>query len=619
MNVKQMISLCFLAWCTLAVTPTCAQTITHVPVLSSSTGAPSAGEEFGGSVSSAGDVNGDGFADLIVGTRRDGPNGRDPGNARVFSGIDGSVLYTFNGDGASVSGAGDVNGDGFDDLIVGAPNTENNGTRSGSARVYSGVDGSVLYKFDGDSNNSQFGISVSGAGDVNGDGFADLIVGASLSDNNGRNSGSAKVFSGVDGSVLYTFDGDGDSFLSSFGESVSGAGDVNGDGFDDLIVGARGVDKNGRDINFGRARVFSGVDGSVLYNFDGDSAGDQFGESVSGAGDVNGDGFADLIVGARFDDNNAPSSGSARVLSGSDGSVLYNFDGDSAGDFLGGSVSGAGDVNGDGFDDLIVGVDRDDNNGTDSGSARVLSGSDGSVLYVFDGNSAGDQFGFSVSGAGDVNGDGIADLIVGAPRDDDSAIVSGRARVLSGSDGSVIYNFKADDIPVGDVNGDGIDDLMVGNPLDDNNGTDSGSAHVLSGSDGSVLYNFDGDSAGDMFGGSVSGAGDVNGDGFADLIVGVAGDDNNGTDSGSAQVLSGSDGSVLYNFDGDSAGDMFGFSVSGAGDVNDDGFADLIVGAPFDDNNGMDSGSARVLSGVCLLYTSPSPRDATLSRMPSSA
>ena len=132
---------------------------------------------------------------------------------------------------------------------------------------------------------------------------------------------------------------------------------------------------------------------------------------------------------------------------------------------------------------------------------------------------------------------------------------------------------------------------------------------MLSGSDGSVLYNFDGDSAGDMFGGSVSSAGDVNGDGFADLIVGASGDDNNGTESGSAQVFSGVDGSVLYNFDGDSAGDMFGFSVSGAGDVNDDGFADLIVGAPFDDNNGMDSGSARVLSGVdgSVLYSFDGP------------
>ena len=169
-------------------------------------------------------------------------------------------------------------------------------------------------------------------------------------------------------------------------------------------MGARGDDTIGRNSSNGSARVFSGVDGSVLYNFEGDSARDGFGGSVSGAGDVNGDGFADLIVGAPFDDNNGSISGSARVFSGVDGSVLYDFDGDSAGDLFGGSVSSAGDVNGDGFDDLIVGANCDDNNGTRSGSARVFSGVDGSVLYNFNGDSADDGLGGSVSGAGDVNG-----------------------------------------------------------------------------------------------------------------------------------------------------------------------------------------------------------------------
>src|SRR5690606_28077584 len=160
---------------------------------------------------------------------------------------------------------------------------------------------------------------------------------------------------------------------------VSGAGDVNNDGFGDLIAGAIGDDNNGS--GSGSARVFSGADGSILYTFDGDSADDQFGESVSGAGDVNNDGFEDLIVGASFDDNNGSNSGSARVFSGADGSSLYTFDGDSAFDFLGVSVSGAGDVNGDGFDDLIIGASFDDNSGSNSGSARVFSGADGAALY----------------------------------------------------------------------------------------------------------------------------------------------------------------------------------------------------------------------------------------------
>ncbi|MCH8978003.1 MAG: FG-GAP repeat protein [Armatimonadetes bacterium] len=402
----------------------------------------------------------------------------------------------------------------------------------------------TLYMFNGDSAGDFFGRSVSGAGDVNADGYADLIVGAQFDDNNGASSGSARVFSGKDGSVLFTFSGD--SSGDFFGFAVSGAGDVNNDGHDDVIVGAFGDDNNGSFS--GSARVFSGKTGAALYTFDGDSALEFFGSSVSGAGDVNNDGYADLIVGAQGDDNNGTFSGSARVFSGKDGALLYIFNGDSASDFFGVSVSGVGDVNHDGFDDVIVGAHFDDNSGTDSGSARVLSGKDGSVLFSFDGDAAGDNFGRSVSGAGDVNNDGFPDMVVGA--------------------------FTAD-----------------------GNGTDSGSARVFSGKDGTVLYTFDGDSPDDQFGVSVSGAGDVDGDGFDDLIVGSLNDDNNGSNSGSARVFSGADGSVLYTLDGDSAGDRFGRSVSGAGDVDADGFADIIVGAQTDDNNGTDSGSASIISG----------------------
>ena len=457
MNTQKMISrtpLCLLTWCTLAVAPTFAQTITHVPLFTFD--GDSNVDRFGRSVSSAGDVNGDGVADLIVGAHLEDNNGFASGSARVLSGSDGSVLYTFNGDsamdefGVSVNGAGDVNGDGFADLIVGARFDDNNGESSGSARVFSGSDGSVLYNFDGDSAGDWFGESVSGVGDVNGDGFDDLIVGAPQDDNDGSSSGSARVFSGSDGSVLYTLNGD--SVADNFGVSVGGAGDVNGDGVADLIVGAD-PDPN---IKLDYVRVFSGSDGTVLYNFEGDSRGDNFGFAVSGAGDVNGDGFDDLIVGAPNDDNNGVSSGSARVLSGADGRVLYDFEGDSFEDFLGSDVSGAGDVNGDGFDDLIVGASGDDDNGFNSGSVRVLSGSDGSLLYEFDGDSGGDGFGRSVSSAGDVNGDGFADFFVGAVSGGDR-VFNGYARLyVSGS--SVLGDFNQD----GDVDLDDLD-RYIGN------------------------------------------------------------------------------------------------------------------------------------------------------------
>ena len=131
-----------------------------------------------------------------------------------------------------------------------------------------------------------------------------------------------------------------------------------------------------------------------------------FNQFVAGAGDVNNDGYDDLIVGNTYGSNNGPTSGSACIYSGLDFGVLYTFDGDNSGDRLGISVSGAGDVNADGYPDLIVGAYLDDNTGTDSGSARVFSGIDGATLYTFDGDDAGDEFGWSVSGAGDVNNDG---------------------------------------------------------------------------------------------------------------------------------------------------------------------------------------------------------------------
>jgi hypothetical protein len=417
-----------------------------------------------------------------------------------------------------------------------------------------------FYPFVGESAGDELGYSVSGAGDVNNDGIDDYIVGTIGDDNNGSNSGSARVISGATGAILYNFSGD--SAEDRFGLAVSGAGDVNNDGYADFIVGAYLDDNNG--ASSGSARVFSGLNGSILYTFNGDAAGDFFGWSVGGAGDVNNDGFHDLIVGARLDDNNGSSSGSARVFSGVDGSILYTFSGDSAGDFLGHSVGGAGDVNNDGYADLIVGANGDDNNGSASGSVRVYSGFNGAILYTFNGDSEGDEFGYSVSGARDLNNDGFADLIVGAYQDD-------------------------------------------------NSGSNSGSARVFSGLDGSVLYTFNGDAANDNFGWSVSGAGDVNNDGFYDLIVGAYRDDNTGSASGSARVFSGLDGSILYTFNGDAANDNFGWSVSDVGDVNNDGFDDLIVGAPLNRISGADSGSARVfISAVstCPAPPTPCPGDA---------
>ena len=386
--------------------------------------------------------------------------------------------------GFAVSDAGDVNDDGFADVIVGAYGADPGGLMdAGSAYVYSGADGSLLHQWDGGAAVDLFGFSVSGAGDVNGDGFADVIVGAFAADPGGLSSASsAYVYSGVDGSLLHQWDGE--ASFDFFGASVSGAGDVNGDGSADLIVGAYGADPGGL-LVAGSAYVYSGADSSLLYQWDGAAGGDLFGESTSGAGDVNGDGFADVIVGAyRASPGGLLDAGSAYVYSGADGSLLHQWDGEATDDQFGSSVSDAGDVNGDGFADLIVGAPGGLFGG---GSAYVYSGADGSLLHQWDSAAA---FGYSVSGTGDVNGDGFADLIVGAH--------------LASPGG-----------------------LM-----------DAGSAYVYSGADGSLLHQQNGVASGDLFGYSVSGGGDINGDDFPDLIVGAWGAGPSGSSSGSTYAYS---------------------------------------------------------------------------------
>lgn len=419
------------------------------------------GDGFGFSVSGGGDVDDDGYDDFVVGAYFNDAGGSNAGLARVFSGVDGSTLYTFLGAGPhdifgrSVSMAGDVNLDGFEDVVVGAPWNDGIGLNSGMVRVFSGADGTILHTFVGDDPDERLGWSVSGAGDVNADGYADLIGGAYLDDTNGTDAGSATVYSGFDGSVLYTLFGDAEG--DQFGSAVSGAGDVNGDGYHDVLVGAPSDDDGGLDA--GRAKLFSGLDGSEMYAFDGDP-GNDFGYSVSDAGDVNADGLGDVIVGGRYHNGPGGNGGIARVFSGMDGSILYTFLGSEAGERFGYSVSGAGDVDGDGHDDLIVGSKNASELFHHGGKATVLSGHDGHILFTFLGDAEDDLLGRSVAGAGDVNGDGLADVIVGADFDDINANNSGSARIFTGPDcngngvpdrcdiaGGVSTDFNANGLP----------------------------------------------------------------------------------------------------------------------------------------------------------------------------
>ena len=406
----------------------------------------SADDWFGYEVASAGDVDNDGYDDLIVGAPISFFYENDPGWAYVFSGLTGDTIHVFTGEaaadrfGGSVASAGDVNNDGYADLIVSAFRNSASDTIAGRAYVFSGQTGDTLYVFTGEAAEDVFGLSVASAGDVNNDGFDDLIVGAFGNDAGGSRAGRAYVFSGLNGDTLHIFTGEAEGDL--FGNSVAAAGDVNNDGFDDLIVGAVWNDAGGS--NAGRAYVFSGQTGDTLFIFTGNQEFDEFATSVASAGDVNNDGFDDLIVGAHRNDAGGNAAGRAYVFSGQSGDTLYVFTGEE-GDYLGHSVASAGDVNNDGFNDLIVGAFLADGVDSNAGRAYVFSGQTGSTIYVFTGEARLNYFGGSVASAGDVNNDGFADLIVGAYRNDAGGTEAGRAYVFSGR-----Y------FCCGDPNGDGL-------------------------------------------------------------------------------------------------------------------------------------------------------------------
>jgi hypothetical protein len=578
---------------------------------------------FGYAVGTAGDVNGDGYADLIVGAWEYDNGQGDEGRAFLYLGsqygLASTAAWTAESNqasaffGAAVAAAGDVNRDGYGDVIVGAPGYDNGQDREGEALVYlgsaQGLGAVPSWHLESDIAAAAFGSNVATAGDLNGDGLADIVITAPDFTNGEAEEGKVFVFlSNWLGQQPTAPDWDVE-INQAFGglNAVGTAGDVNGDGFSDLVFGAGGYDNGEEDE--GEVFVYHGSalppGTSFSYSYGSFQADAWFGISVASAGDVDGDGFSDAIAGAPNYDNGETDEGRVYVLTGDDAHV-YTLECNQAGAQLGSSVAGAGDVNGDGYSDVIAGAPYYTNGQTSEGRAFLYlgsaSGTSTSPAWTAESNQNFAGFGGSVASAGDVNGDGFDDVLVGASGYSNGESREGRAYLYLGSATGLHTTpawtaesnqdnsgFGISVASAGDVNGDGFSDVLVGADLYDNGQGNEGRVFIYygtpSGLPTSPSATVESNQADSEFGISVAGAGDVNGDGFSDVIIGADAYDQAHFDEGRVYVYFGSAGGLVtgspWFADGGENYKQLGYSVAGAGDVNADGYSDIVVGFPF--------------------------------------
>ena len=372
------------------------------------------------------------------------------------------VIQTFHGSATSgyygwaVSELTDIDGDGVTDTIVSDPTN----TAGGTVDVFSSATGIHLYGWQG-APGSLLGYAIADAGDTNADGVHDILAG----DVRGAGMGLADLRSGADGSLLHRFGGSAAG--DQLGAAVAGAGDVDGDGFDDVLIGARNAD-TAAGVDAGVAYVYSGADYHLIRTYRGPDAGGLFGTGTDVTGDLDDDGVLDHVIGAR--DSGAHNHGQVFVYSGASGRLLWSVAAPRSGGDLGSFfVAGLDDLDGDGTPDVYAADYADKSNGGQSGRASVLSGANGSLIYTWAGSRPKEGTGPGRE-AGDIDGDGSQDVAVGSYLSSRGAKLAGRVDIFSGADGTLIgsvtsrtigENLGFDAVGLGDVDGDGRDDLLV--------------------------------------------------------------------------------------------------------------------------------------------------------------
>ncbi len=662
---------------------------------------------FGSAVARLGDLDGDGVDDLAVGAKgdEDGIYGANIGAVWIlFMNADGSVRSKqriansaggFGGTldhgdyfGQALANMGDLDADGVDDLAVGACWDDDGGPSRGAVWIlFMNADGTVKNEqkisqtaggFGGVLDDEDlFGCSLARLGDLDDDGVEDLAVGAYFDDDGGPDRGAVWIlFMNADGTVkdeqkISETTGGFGSILDNiglFGSALAPLGDLDGDGVEDLAVGnawdydggnrigavwilflnANGTVKSEQKIS----ATSGGFGGALEMN-------DWFGWSLASLEDHDADGVTDLAVGAVRDDDGGYNHGAVWIVHlNTDGTVKdeQKVSETSGGfgrwlrddDHFGSSLASTGDLDGNGVIDALAGASGQDGGGTNRGRAELLLlADDGTVLskhFLREGAANalvplddGDGFGSSAACLGDLDADGIPELAVGAPGDDDggggcgavwvlylgtdhhpraatkiSATAGGFAGALDSGD---LFGFAATNLA--DLDGDGLDELVVGAPGDDDGGTNRGAVWILfldaAGAvrDERKISDAAGGFGGgladtDVFGSAVASVGDLDGDGIEELAVGAPGDDGGGVDRGAVWLLYlDSTGAVRAKTrvaesagidPGDlDDGDRFGTSLASDHDLDGDGYLDLLVGTPLDDDGGVDRGALWIL------------------------